>query len=49
MERRATADKSAARDKYGHLGIQVVTTIEEVTADPNVDLVRMSAPGSLRI
>ncbi|KZO96710.1 oxidoreductase NAD-binding protein [Calocera viscosa TUFC12733] len=39
MERRATATASKARDKYGHLGVKVVTTLEEVISDPEVDLV----------
>ncbi|KZV86584.1 NAD(P)-binding protein [Exidia glandulosa HHB12029] len=42
LERRATAEKSVAREKYGHTGVQVVTTFEEVTGDPDVDLVVVS-------
>jgi predicted dehydrogenase len=39
LERKATPDKSAARDKYGHLGVKVVTTFDDVIGDPEVDLV----------
>jgi len=39
MERAATATSSKAKDKYGHLGVKVVTTLEEVLHDPEVDLV----------
>ncbi|EJD50509.1 NAD binding Rossmann fold oxidoreductase [Auricularia subglabra TFB-10046 SS5] len=42
LERKATAEKSVARDKYGHLDIKVVTDISDVTGDPEVDLVVVS-------
>ncbi|KDQ10363.1 hypothetical protein BOTBODRAFT_640308 [Botryobasidium botryosum FD-172 SS1] len=39
MERKATPSKSIARDKYGSTGVKVATTLEEVLADKEVDLV----------
>ena len=42
-ERRATPTESKARDKYGHLGVKVVSTLDEVLADPEVDLVSTTA------
>ncbi|KZT59131.1 NAD(P)-binding protein [Calocera cornea HHB12733] len=45
MERSATATASKAKDKYGHLGVKVVTTLEEVTQDPEVDLVVICVKG----
>lgn len=39
MERKATSSKSIARDKYSSTGVKVVTTLEEVLTDEEVDLV----------
>jgi hypothetical protein len=44
MERSATANHSIARDKFGYLGLKVVTTLEEVVQDPEIDLVVISTP-----
>ncbi|THG96310.1 hypothetical protein EW026_g5505 [Hermanssonia centrifuga] len=38
-ERRATPDHSVGREKYGHLGVKIATTLEEVLDDPEVHLV----------
>ena len=38
-ERRATPTESKARDKYGNLGVKVVSTLDEVLADAEIDLV----------
>jgi len=44
LERSATAEKSVARDKYP--GIKVVTTLQEVVGDPEVEVVVLSTPNS---
>ena len=46
MERSATAEKSAARDRYGQTGFKVVNTLDEVLADPEVDVIVISTPNS---
>ncbi|KZO96744.1 NAD binding Rossmann fold oxidoreductase [Calocera viscosa TUFC12733] len=42
LERRATKEQSKARDLYGHTGVKVVTTYDDVLQDPEVDLVVVS-------
>ncbi|EIN08044.1 oxidoreductase NAD-binding protein [Punctularia strigosozonata HHB-11173 SS5] len=46
LERRATPEKSIARDKYGHLGVKVVNTLDDVLGDPEVDLVVVAVKDS---
>lgn len=46
MERSAIAEKSAARDRYGQTGFKVVNTLDEVLADPEVDVIVISTPNS---
>ncbi|KAF8317861.1 putative NAD binding Rossmann fold oxidoreductase [Clavulina sp. PMI_390] len=44
LERSATSEKSAARDRYGHTGVKVVTTLDEVLANPEVQVIVISTP-----
>ncbi|EJU03234.1 NAD binding Rossmann fold oxidoreductase [Dacryopinax primogenitus] len=37
-ERDATPQQSKGREKFGHLGVKIFTTLEEVLADPAIDL-----------
>ena len=45
-ERSATSEHSVARDLYRSTGVKVVSTFEEILADPEVDLVVVSTPNS---
>ncbi|KZT60597.1 NAD(P)-binding protein [Calocera cornea HHB12733] len=45
-ERSATPEKSKGRDKYGHLGVKITTTLEETLADPEIGLVIITTRGA---
>jgi len=46
LERAATPEKSAARDRYGSTGFNVVNTLEEVLSDKDVELIVISTPNA---
>lgn len=46
MERSATPERSAARERYGSTGVKVVATLGQVLSDPEVQVVVISTPNS---